>query len=399
MAATPARGADRRRLAQRALFAAVLASFLTLGLGALKPEELDFICFWNGARFVQQGLDPYDEAIWSPAVAALYEAPPGAVKTPPCPGRYAYPLWTAMAMVPFAWLPLVPASVAWMLMLLAGIGAGIVSLARAAGFAREDALLFATVVLSSQPVWLTVRSSQFGGLELAALGLLMLPTTAVRPVRFTIAAFVLLLKPHVTPLVLIERLQAASVRSRIAAVAAGAMIVSGSLVVRPSWPADWLGEVAGHRMVMAGSSATPWGFVRWATGRTDVAVAVVVIALVVFVVALRRAELRGALDRVSVALVGWLLVVPYLSSADPVLLAIPWCAILRRAVGPPRSTALLRVLVAAATVLPWALYALKDPVGVDVRNGLVIPATAAVLAFALRRPVPAAAARPSPAAP
>jgi len=166
MAATPPRGADRRRLTQRALFAAVLAAFLTLGLGALKPEELDFICFWNGARFVQQGLDPYDEAIWSPAVAALYEAPPGAVKTPPCPGRYAYPLWTAIVMVPFAWLPLVPASVVWMLMLLAGIGAGIVSLARAAGFEREDALLFATVVLSSQPVWLTVRSSQFGGLEL-----------------------------------------------------------------------------------------------------------------------------------------------------------------------------------------------------------------------------------------
>jgi hypothetical protein len=92
-------------------------------------------------------------------------------------------------------------------------------------------------------------------------------------------------------------------------------------------------------------------------------------------------------------------VVPYLSSADPVLLAVAWCAILRRAVGPPRSTALLRVLVVAATVLPWALYALKDPVGVDVRNGLVIPATAALLAYALRRPVPAVAAQPSPAAP
>jgi hypothetical protein len=399
MAVPPARDADRRRLAQRALFAAVLASFLTLGLGALKPEELDFICFWNGAKFVQHGLDPYDETIWSPAVAALYEAPPGAVKTPPCPGRYAYPLWTAIVMVPFAWLPLVPASVAWMLALLAGIGAGIGSLARAAGFAREDALLFATVVLSSQPVWLTVRSSQFGGLELAALGLLTLPATGAHPVRFTIASFVLLLKPHVTPLVLVERLQAAGRRSRVAAVAVIAAIVAGSLVVRPSWPAEWLGEVAGHRMVMAGSSATPWGFVRWATGRTDVAVAVVVIALVLFVLALRGAELRDALDRVSVALVGWLLVVPYLSSADPVLLAVAWCAILRRAVGPPRSTALLRVLVVAATVLPWALYALKDPVGVDVRNGLVIPATAALLAYALRRPVPAVAAQPSPAAP
>jgi hypothetical protein len=399
MATPRARGADRRRLAQRALFAAVLASFLTLGLGALKPEELDFICFWNGARFVQQGLDPYDEAIWSPAVAALYDAPPGAVKTPPCPGRYAYPLWTAIVMVPFAWLPLVPASVAWMLLLLSGLGAGIMSLARAAGFARENALLFATVVLSSQPVWLTVRSSQFGGLELAALGLLTLPATAGRPARLAIASFVLLLKPHVTPLVLVERLQAATVRSRVAALAATGAIVAASLVVRASWPAEWLGEVAGHRMVMAGSSATPWGFVSWATGRADVAVVAVVTALVVFVVALRGAELRDALDRVSVALVGWLLVVPYLSSADPVLLAVAWCAILRRAVDRGGSTALLGGLIAAATVLPWALYALKDPVAVDVRNGLVIPVTAALLAYALRGQVPAAAAPPSPAAP
>src|SRR5258708_7011623 len=189
----------RKRLAHRALFAAVLASFVTLALGALKPEELDFICFWNGARSVEQGLDPYDEAIWSPAIGALYEAPPGMVKTPPCPGRYAYPLWTAMAMIPFGLLPLVAASVAWMVLLFASLGAGIVWLARAARFARQDALLFATLVLSSQPAWLTVRSAQFGGLELAALGLLAQASTGARPARSTIAFFLLLLKPHVTP--------------------------------------------------------------------------------------------------------------------------------------------------------------------------------------------------------
>ena len=377
--------AARQRLAQRALFAAVLASFVTLGLGALKPEELDFICFWNGARFVQQGLDPYDETIWSPAIAALYEAPTGAVKTPPCPGRYAYPLWTAIAMVPFALLPLVPASIAWMAILLAGMGAGIVWLARAAGFARPDTLLFATLVLSSQPAWLTVRSSQFGGLELAALGVLALPPTVTQPARFTIASFLLLLKPHVTPLVLIERFGAAALRTRIATVVAFVAIAVASLVVRPSWPAEWLGEVTGHRMVMAGSSATPWGFVTWITGRSDVAVSAVAIALVAFVVALRGADLRDAIDRVSVALVAWLIVVPYLSSADPILLAVAWCAILRRALQPPRSTRLLVMLIAVATVAPWALYALKEPLVLDVRNGLVIPATAALLAYALRR--------------
>jgi len=387
-----------RRLAQRAVFAAVLASFVTLGLGALKPEELDFICFWNGARFVQQGLDPYDDAIWSPAIAALYEVPVGAVKTPPCPGRYAYPLWTAIVMAPFGALPLVPASIAWMVLLLGGMGAGIAMLARAAGFERQDALLYAALVLSTEPAWLTVRSAQFGGLELAALGALALPATAARPARFTVASFLLLLKPHVTPLVLLERLHAAGTRTRIGAVLGLGAIAAGSLVVRPSWPGEWLGEVVGHRMVMAGSAATPWGFVTWATGRSDVAWAAVGIALLLFAIALRGADLRGTVDRVAVALVAWLLVVPYLSSADPILLAVAWCSILRRALAPTRSTVWLLALVAVASVLPWALYALKEPVVVDVRNGLVIPATAALLAYALRRRAPVAAAPPSPAA-
>jgi len=388
-----------RRLAQRAVFAAVLASFLTLGLGALKPEELDFICFWNGARFVQQGLDPYDDAIWSPAIAALYEVPAGAVKTPPCPGRYAYPLWTAIAMVPFGALPIVPASIAWMVLLLGGIGAGIALLARTAGLERQDAMLYAALVLSSEPAWLTVRSAQFGGLELAALGALGVPATAGRAACFTVASFMLLLKPHVTPLVLLERLHAAAARTRIAAAIAFGAIAAGSLIVRPSWPAEWLAEVVGHRMVMAVSAATPWGFVNWITGRGDVAFAAVGIAVVLFAVALRGAEIHVALDRVAVALVAWLLVVPYLSSADPILLAVAWCAILRRALAPARSTALLLALIGVASILPWALYALKEPVVVDVRNGLVIPATAALLAYALRRRAPVAAAPPSPAAP
>lgn len=386
------------RSLRRVVFAAVLASFLTLGLGALKPEELDVICFWNGARFVTQGLDPYDETIWSPAIASLYEAPPGLVKTPPCPGRYAYPLWTAMAMVPFALLPLVAASALWMGLLMAGIGAGIVLLSRAAALAPSDRLLFATLVLSSQPAWLTARSAQFGGLELAALGLLARPATLLEPARFSVAAFVLLLKPHVTPLVLLERLRAARTRTRIVAIVALAAIAAGSLLVRPAWPVEWLAEVTGHRMTMAAISATPRGVVSWLTGRSDVATAAILIAAVVFALAMRGAELRDAVDRLAVAIVGWLLVVPYLSSADPVLLAVAWCAILRRALA-PRSAALLGALVGVATVLPWALYALKEPVVGDVRNGLVIPATAAVLAYALRRRAPVEAGRRSPGSP
>jgi len=302
-----------------------------------------------------------------------------------------------MAMVPFALLPLMPASIAWMVILLGGVGAGIALLSRAAGLGREDGLTFAALVLSSQPAWLTARSAQFGGLELVGLGLLALPATATRPGRFTVAAFLLLLKPHLTPLVLLERLRAAGTRTRIAAAGAFGAILAGSLLVRPSWPVEWLGEVAGHRMVMAGSAATLWGFSSWLSGRSGVALATVALAFGLFILALRGVELRGAIDRVAVALVAWLLVVPYLSSADPLLLAIAWCAIARRALAPPRSMTLLLALFGVASVLPWALYALKEPVVVDVRNGLVMPATAALLAYALRRRAAGGAAPPSPA--
>jgi hypothetical protein len=49
-------------------------------------------------------------------------------------------------------------------------------------------------------------------------------------------------------------------------------------------------------------------------------------------------------------------------------------------------------LVVAADVLPWVLYAMREPVAPpgDIRNALELPATAALLAIVLRRPPNAA---------
>jgi hypothetical protein len=193
------------------------------------------------------------------------------------------------------------------------------------------------------------------------------------------------------PLVVIEGMRVASPPARLVAVAAAAALVGTSLVARPSWPIEWLNELVGHRTAMAGGAPTLWGLMVSLTGRPEAAFVTVGVALAAFLLALRHQEALDFLDRVAVSVTAWLLVVPYLSSADPIILAVAWCAILRRAVMPRRSIGLLLALVVVASVTPWMLYAMKEPVLADVRNALVIPVTATLLALVLRRPAFSAA--------
>jgi hypothetical protein len=141
----------------------------------------DFKCFWVGAQIVGAGLDPYDTGTWVSAVSGVFAHPLGGFAAAPCPGRYGYPLWTAVATLPLALAPLAIASIAWMTFLLAGIAVGIYLLARAGGLRTADAVLLGAIVLSSQPAWLTALTAQYGGLELIGLGLMALPAPRFDP--------------------------------------------------------------------------------------------------------------------------------------------------------------------------------------------------------------------------
>ena len=353
---------------------------------ALAPEPTDFMCFWTGASLVARGQDPYDPSTWSAAMDGLFPNWLGLLRRPPCPGAYAYPLSTAVATLPLGLLPLRVAAFIWMVMLVGGITAGIVLLARASGLTPQRTLLFAAITLGSQPAWLTALTSQYGGVQLAALGLLALPPTVTMPARFSLAMIFLFLKPHIAPLVMLERARSATPR----ALAAGAAVIVGlvlaSLLLRPSWPAEWLNEIVGHRAAIATTSATLYGFTVWVTGRAEVAIAIVLLAVGAFALALRGADIGASSDRVAVATTAGLLVVPYVSSGDPIVLAAAWCAILRRA--GPRSIGLVLALIGVADVVPWTLYAMREPVAPpgDVRNALELLVTAALLAIALHRP-------------
>lgn len=171
-------------------------------------------------------------------------------------------------------------------------------------------------------------------------------------------------------------------------IAAAVILAVGaaSVMARPSWPVEWLAELTGHRTTIAGTSATIYGFTTWLTGQRALGLLMTVVVVLAFALLLRGIALRDPVDRVAVALTAGLLAVPYLSSGDPIVLAVAWCAILRRA--GPRQIAALVALMVAADVLPWLLYLLRDPVAPpgDIRNALELPVTAALLVIALRRP-------------
>ena len=377
------------RIGRLALFAAVVATSVPIVVFsvalAVAPQPTDFMCFWTGADLVARGQDPYDPSTWSAAMDGLFQNWLGQLRRPPCPGRYAYPLSTAVATLPLGILPLRVAAIVWMVLLVGGIAAGIVLLARGSGLERRRTLLFAAITLGSQPAWLTALTSQYGGIDLLALGLLALPSTATQPARFSLGMILLLLKPHIAPLVVLERARAAAPRALALGVAIIVGLVLASLLVRPSWPAEWLSELIGHRASIAATTATLYGFTMWVSGRAELAIAVVLLAVGAFALGLRGADIRGSGDRVAVALTAGLIVVPYGSSGDPIVLAAAWCAILRRA--GPRSIGLVVALIGVADVVPWVLYAMREPVAPpgDVRNALALPVTAALLAIALRR--------------
>lgn len=381
------------RIGRLALFGALIATSVPIvGFAiamALTPEPTDFMCFWTGADLVAHGQDPYDPSTWATAVEGIFPNWLGLARRPPCPGAYGYPLSTAIATIPLALLPLRTAALVWMFLLLGGLAAGIILLARASDLGLRRGVLLAAIALGSQPAWLTALTSQYGGIQLLALGLVALPGTAIRPARLSLGVLLLLLKPHVAPLVVLERARAAAPRALAVGAALTAGLVLASLLLQPGWPMEWLDEVVGHRTELAGTSATLYGFTRWLSGRADLAVLIMLLAAGAFLVSVRGVEIRCPVDRVAVALMAGLLIVPYLSSGDPIVLAVAWCAILRRA--GPASMVFVLALITVADIVPWVLYAMREPVAPpgDVRNALELPVTAALLAIALRRPEPA----------
>jgi Glycosyltransferase family 87 len=354
-----------------------------LGFSAARAyPTTDLFCFVTGARLLAAGEDPYDAEVWSTATAGIHPDYRGVPRPSPCPGRFGYPLWTALALVPLTWLDPGLVGIVWEIVLFGAAGAGVLFLARAA--ALSTPLWLALTVALSQPFWLTVLNAQFGGILLGALGAATLLGIRRRDLAAGLSLGVGWLKPHVTLLALVAIPMAAarSGRTAMAAAVAGVLVgaTAASLALRPSWPIEYLTEILQNRTTQTLASTSLVGLSSALVGSALPGLLAVIAAVVAAGALLRGTSLRG-IEAMAVAVTTTLVVTPYVGSHDQLLLAPAWARVLA---SPGRFAVLGAIVLAVA--LPWASYALRNVIGgSEGLSGLVPAITLITLAIVIRR--------------
>ncbi len=365
------------------LVVAVVISALLGSAAARAYPTTDLFCFVTGARLVISGADPYDAQVWAKATAGESPDYRGVLRPRPCPGRFGYPLWTALLLIPLTWLDMAWVGFLWQFLLFAGAAIGVVFLARAIGNPRI-AVTLGLITALSQPFWLTVVNAQFGGILLGALGVTAALLTRRRDLAAGASLAVLWLKPHVVLLTLIA-VPVAGLRAGrrgIAVAAVGAILIEAlaSIVARPGWPRDYLTELLQNRSTQTLASTSLVGLSSALTGSVLPGVIAAVTIVAAGAVALRGRKLND-IELLSFATASTLVLSPYLGSHDHLLLDPAWARIL---VSSPRSGAVLAGLL--AVVLPWSLYAFRGTLGgAEGLCGLVPAFTLVALAVVLRR--------------
>jgi len=344
---------------------------------AFAPHTSDFMCFWTGARFVLDGRDPYDTVAWTRAMSGQYVDAFGNVRGTFCPGRYGYPLTTAIAFLPLAALPLEVAAPIWQLLLVTGAALGTVLIWRVLGgpTAWVPYLLF--LVFGSQPLWNTAMNAQFGGLLLGAVGIVVYLIYRQRLVAAGAVAVLLLLKPHIFAPVVFGTWSRRTVRLIVAFVVVALLLLLASVVAQPAWPQGWLDEVRGNRLVLASQSTSVWTVASWLPGGPVWAL-VIIALLTAAAVDLARRQPLSAVEAVAILACLTLVIVPYSGSHDQMLLVPAWAVVLRRSLANGHR-ATLASLPLIVLVLPWALYAIRDISGGHELPSALMPLIAALM--------------------
>jgi len=333
--------------------AAVCAAGLlgALGVPANSYRNGDFLQFWVQPQALFEGASPYDPAWWAAIHARLGARP--------LFDEAVYPPYDAIAFLPIALFPLSSAAAIWLVAQLVAVAVTTRALARRISD-RAGRSIFLAVVLGFQPLWLLVVGGNVTGFLFAAVGGAYLAAFERRIVRCGAFLGVLAIKPH--PFVFLALAMFVSAdRSERRALALGAFatagpLVLGTLLLRPSWYADWLPAAFGLQSA-PGSNATIWTIGRL-IGREDPVIgAVVALAVVIaFGVWSRRARPALALG-LAVAIPVSLAVAPHGWSYDHLLLLVPLAvAIDRIGMASVRRRGSRAVLALAASALPWSLY-------------------------------------------
>jgi hypothetical protein len=381
----------RRPAASIVVIAALL---LVAGLVAARAnlwyDATDFSCLYQAARSVALGRDPYDSVWWVSATGGLHANPWLGMVESSCFAQYAYPLWTAVLMLPFGLLPIEAAAALWMSTSIGAAIFGAWALWRAYGGARRHAALFVTLIFMSQPFWVLLISGQITGIMLGLLGALALGLARSRESSAGLALALLAVKPQIVVLTLPATLLRAGAERRgrlvATAIVVGAIMLALPLAIVPTWPIEWLGQAEQRTAGIAVLLPTAWGFAADLFGNVAWGAAISAAAVGVCALLVKRVD---ALSLLALTVPLSLVVTLHAWSYDFLLLAAPWAFVLGQlahARGPVRA-ALVACLVAIASLVPWLLYAVAFSRGNETLS-MVVPATTAVLAAAVTRMTP-----------
>lgn len=236
--------ARRADIAYVASLAVSGIALIVLGVAQLRIDTLgrdDFTLYTAGARALLIGADPYDVATWGETAARVGADPFDTVV-------YAYPPWAALALVPFALLPLRIAGALWSVIGMTAAALTVRALLRAylPGRAWAHAVV-GTLVLMSAPAVVTLLTGQWPFVFVTMLGALVLLLSAGRPVAAGVVAAGMLVKPQLfvfaaAALAVRALWPGASRAGRafvMSATAAGIATVAVSWILVPSWWPTW----------------------------------------------------------------------------------------------------------------------------------------------------------------
>lgn len=330
----------------------VVAALGAIGVPASSYRDGDFLQFWIQPHALLDGGSPYDPAWWAGAHVRVGASPLFVTAV--------YPPHNALLFLLFALLPLSFAAALWLVAQLVAVALVAVALALRISD-RAGRVAFLAIVPGFQPLWLLVVGGNVTGVLFAALGAAYLAALDRRFVRCGALLGILAVKPHPF-LFLAAAVLASADRAQRRALATGVLATAGPLVavtllLRPSWYAEWTSAVLGLQSA-PGSNATLWTIGRLVGVEMPLLGGVIALAAIgAFGLWSRRARPSLA-TAIAVAIPVSLAVAPHGWSYDHLLLMVPLSVLIDRiGAGSATRRAARVVLALAAAALPWSLYA------------------------------------------
>jgi hypothetical protein len=375
-----------------ARLAAIVLVLLVAGAAAARSnlyyQATDFFCLYHGARSLVVGHDPYDEAWWKEVTGGLYPDPSGHLVPSSCPGRYGYPLWTAVVMLPIGALPIELAASAWMAISLGAALAGAWLAWLAVRGPARLAPLYAILLVTAQPLWLLVIYGQITGVMLGLAGLFAMLVARGRAAAGAALAG-LALKPQTValaiPAIALRALALRRWRLLAVAIGTGAAMVVVPMLFLPGWIFEWLDELVVRRARVAVFLPTAWGFAADVLGNAALGALLVAAVAIGCWLLVRRSRVDD-IGLFALTLPLSLFATPYAWSYDFLVLFVSYAFVMASAGGaPPRTrTWLMVAAVALAGPVQWLLYTVAFPRGNETVSAVVTAATALLVAAALR---------------